>query len=65
VIYVHPFEDNFDDNFIVLSSYWPKTMEREKGREKKRTSYECEREKLYKSCHKIDVQISFLFIYLW
>jgi len=28
VIYVHLLEDNLDDNFVFLSSYWSKTMER-------------------------------------
>jgi len=34
VIFVHPIDDNFGDNFIFLSFYWSKTMEREKGRER-------------------------------
>jgi len=37
VIYVHPFENNFDDNLVFLSFYWSKPMEREKEREMKRT----------------------------
>ena len=49
VIYVHPFYDNFDDNIVFLSSYWSKTIKREKGREGKRTSCKYERE----SCPKV------------
>jgi len=35
-------------------------MEREKGRERKRRWCGYKRKKLYKSCHKMDVHISFL-----
>jgi len=49
VIYVHLFEDNFHDKLVFLSSYWSKTMEREKGRKRIRESCEYERE----SCSKI------------
>jgi hypothetical protein len=49
VIYVHLFEDNFHDKLVFLSSYWSKTMEREKRRERKRTSCEYEIE----SCSKV------------
>ena len=62
MIYVHLFNDNFSDNHVFLSSYWSKTLEREKGREMIRTTCEYER-KLSKSCHKMVVQISFLIIY--
>jgi len=44
MIFIHPFNDNFSDNLVFLSSYWSKTMEREKGREMIRTSCEYERE---------------------
>jgi len=30
VIYVHPFEDNFDDNLVFFCSYWLKAMKRGK-----------------------------------
>jgi len=30
MIFVHPFIDNFSDNFGSLHFYWSKTMEREK-----------------------------------
>lgn len=46
---VHQFHNNFSDNLVFLSSYWSKTMEREKGREMIRTSCEYERE----SCTKV------------
>jgi hypothetical protein len=35
MIFVHPFNDNFDDNLVFLSSYWPKTMERKRKRDDK------------------------------
>ena len=35
MIFEQPFVNNFCDNLHFLSSYWPKTMEREKGRERK------------------------------
>lgn len=44
VIFVHPIDDNFDDNLTFFSSYWSKTMKREKGRERIRISREYERE---------------------
>jgi len=44
-----PFHYNFSDNLVFLSSYWSKIMEREKGRERIRTSCEYERE----SCTKV------------
>jgi hypothetical protein len=34
MIFEQPFTNNFDDNLSFLSSYWPKTMEREKRRER-------------------------------
>jgi len=34
MIFVHPFDDNFGDNFVFLSLNWSKIMEREKGRER-------------------------------
>jgi len=43
VIFVHLIDDNFGDNLDFLSSYWSKTMEREKGREKIKMSCEYER----------------------
>jgi len=46
VIYVHPFEDNFDDNLVFLTSYWSKTMEREKGRERGKEHHVSMREKV-------------------
>jgi hypothetical protein len=49
VIFLHPFDDNFVDNLVFLISYWSKTIEREKGRERITTSCEYERE----SCQKI------------
>jgi len=52
VIFVHPFDDNFDNNFVFLSSYWLKTMEREKIREMKRTSCEYVRESCLKDVTK-------------
>jgi len=36
MIFEQPFANNFDDNLPFLSSYWSKTMEREKEREKVR-----------------------------
>jgi len=62
VIYVHPFEDNFDDNLVFLSSYWSNTMEREKGREEEKNIMCVWERKLFKSYHKMVVQISFLFL---
>ena len=44
MIFVHPFHDNFSDNLVFLSFYWSKTMKREKGKERIRTSYEYEKE---------------------
>jgi hypothetical protein len=60
MIFVHPFNDNFEDNLVFLFSYWPKTMEREKGREMIRISCEYEREKIVQKLSQIVVQISFL-----
>lgn len=51
---VHQFYNNFSDNLVFLSSYWLKTMEREKRRERITISHENER-KLFKSCHKMVV----------
>ena len=36
MIFEQSFANNFYDNLLFLSSYWSKTMEREKGREKVR-----------------------------
>ena len=49
MIFVHLFNDNFGDNYVFLSFYWSKTMDREKGRERIRKTCEYERE----SCQKI------------
>jgi len=49
LIFEQPFCDNFGDNHVFLSSYWSKTMKREKGRERIRTSCEYERE----NCPKV------------
>jgi len=54
MIFVHPFNNNFSDNFVLF--YWSKTMKREK--KKINTLYEYERE-LYKNCYKIIIQIFF------
>jgi hypothetical protein len=43
------------------SSYWSKTIERKRKRENKNIMWVWKR-KLFKSCHKMVVQISFLFI---
>jgi len=49
MIFVYLFINNFNDNFVFLSFYWLKAMEREKGREIITISYEYERE----SCSKV------------
>ncbi len=49
MIFEYLFNDNFGDNPGFLSSYWSKTMKREKERERIRTSCEYERE----SCSKV------------
>jgi len=49
MIFVHLFNDNFEDNSVFLFFNWSKIMEREKGREKIITSCEYERE----SCQKV------------
>jgi len=49
MIFGHPFDDNFLDNLVFLSSYWSKTMEREKGKERIRVTCEYEIE----SCSKV------------
>jgi len=49
MIFEQPFANNFDDNLSFLSSYWLKTMEREKGREEKKIMCEYEKE----SCLKV------------
>jgi hypothetical protein len=49
MIFVHPFDENFGDNLAFLPSYWSKTMEREKRRERIKMSCEYERE----SCPKV------------
>ena len=49
MIFEHPIDDNFGDNLAFFSSYWSKTMEREKGRERIRMLCEYERE----SCPKV------------
>jgi D-alanyl-lipoteichoic acid acyltransferase DltB (MBOAT superfamily) len=54
MIFWHPFDDNFVDNLVFLTSYWLKTMEREKERERK----------LSKSCQKVVVKILLLIFYL-
>jgi len=46
--FVHLFNDNFDDNYDFLSSYWSKTMERENEREMITT---CQYEK--ESCQNV------------
>jgi len=51
---------NFCDNLFFLLFFWSKTMERKKGRENKKIMWVWER-KLSKNCHKVVVQISFLF----
>jgi len=49
IIFVHSFNDNFGDNLVFISSFWSKTMEREKGRDRVTTLCEYERE----SCSKV------------
>jgi len=43
MIFEQLFPNNFCDNLLFLSSYWLKTMERGKGRERKRRWCEYER----------------------
>jgi len=38
MIFVHLFIDNFEDSHVFLSFYWSKTIDREKGIEKIKTS---------------------------
>jgi hypothetical protein len=44
MIYVHLSNDNFVNNHDFLSSNWSKTMKREKGRDRIKTTCEYERE---------------------
>jgi len=45
VIYVHPFEDNFDDNLFFLSFYLSKQL-REKKEERGKEHHVCMRKKI-------------------
>jgi len=62
MIFEQLFGDNFCDNLPFLSSYWSKIIERKRKRENKNIMWVWKR-RLYKSYHKMDVQISFLYMY--
>jgi len=46
MILVQPFDDNFCDNLLFLSSYWSETREREKGNERLKNKKMSMREKV-------------------
>jgi len=50
MIFVHLFHDNFGDNHVFLSSYWSKTIEREKRREDKSNMWIWERKLSQNGC---------------
>jgi len=55
MIFEQPFDDNLYDKCVFFSFYWPKTIEREKRREKISASCEYKRE----NCLKIVTKWSF------